>query len=105
MLVFWLDWNAVKDVVGSCPLAAGGENQNKQDPSHLRSCSVTVDKTATRAPKPEEKKRETRLVVAIGDWYFKTYFGGKISQLSCTQVICHRLCCDPTRASSGPAQL
>lgn len=39
MLVFWLDWNAVKDVVGSRPLAAGGENQNEQDPGQLKSCS------------------------------------------------------------------
>lgn len=39
MLEFWLDWNAVKDVVGSRPLAAGGENQNEQDPTQLRSYS------------------------------------------------------------------
>lgn len=58
MLVFWLDWNAVKDVVGSRPLAARGENQNKQDPSHLRGYSVTVDKTTTRAPKPRRRNRE-----------------------------------------------
>lgn len=58
VLVFWLDRNAVKDVVGSRPLAAGGENQNKQDPSHLRSCSITMDKTTTRAPKPGKRNRE-----------------------------------------------
>jgi len=34
-----LDWNAVKDVVGSRSLAAGGENQNEQDPTQLRSSS------------------------------------------------------------------
>lgn len=37
--VFWLDWNAVKDVAGSCPLAAGGKNQKELDPMQLRSSS------------------------------------------------------------------
>lgn len=80
VLVFWLDWNAVKDVVGSGPLAAGGENQSKQDPPHPRSSPITVDKTTTRVPQPGRRNRERPgLWLPLGTGTFKPVFEAGLS--------------------------